>query len=365
MSVYRSMKNDLIEEYIIRFLSRRERPEDVEKLKQWLSEDPSNRDKLKDWLEVWDAAELLQNKEKYDGEKAYRKFLRYLKEAESQSSTDKTVKSQLAPVSKPLHPTLLRTISRIAAIFILSFSLGAGSLFYYMNKREAIEIAYVETIIPLGAKSEIVLPDGTNVWLNAGSKLRYPTDYGKESRTIYLEGEGYFKVAKQKDKTFAVQTSLMTVYALGTEFNVKAYQEEETIETTLISGKVAISNNTAHSDVGEPVILTPGQKLSLSVSDTHPRITQLSPEIASAEASWKNKNWRIEKESLKSLAVKLERRYDVKIKVDDSLLEYRFTSTLKDESLEQVLTAMQHSSPILYKVEGKQVTLYADPGKIK
>lgn len=361
-----------IDDFIIRFLSHQESGEDIQLLKKWLNEDISNKEQLKEWLHIWDATDIVNNQGKYDADAAYHKFLIYIEENE-----DKPNPKRVKP--KSLFIKTLYTIGKIAAVFILSFSLGAICFYYYSHSLAKENIAYIENIIPLGSKSEIKLPDGSIVVVNAGSKLRYPTNFGETSRDIYLEGEGYFKVAKDEKRTFIVHTSLMNVRALGTEFNVKAYPEEEIVETTLISGEVAIESGTIPSPVKKPVLLKPGQKYSVGSKKeqtatlkpqtpyipARPQIKQLSPDVANAEVSWKEKNWRIEKEKLRSLAIKLERRYDVEIKVDEKLLDYHFTSTLKDESLEQVLRAMQSTAPILYKVEGKSVTILADRKKIK
>lgn len=368
--------DNLIDEYIINFLSRQETDEDVEKLRKWLDEDISNRERLKEWLHIWDAAELVNNKDRYDANLAYHKFLEHIEEKEVQAK--RTKKASISG-----HKRMLITFGKIAAIFILSFLLGGISFYIYSRNHANENLTYVENIIPLGSKSEIKLPDGSVVWVNAGSKIRYPINFGENSRDIYLEGEGYFIVAKDEKRTFTVHTSLMNVRALGTEFNVKAYPEENTVETTLISGEVAIEGGNIPSPVKKPVLLKPGQKYSVSSekeinqikslskkrdelpSKDKPQIKQLPTYIAQAEVSWKEKNWRIEKEKLRSLAIKLERRYDVQIKVDEKLLDYHFTSTLKDESLEQVLKAMQTSSPILYTVDGKLVTISADPKRMK
>lgn len=360
-----------VDDYIIHFLSRQESAEDIDKLKNWLAKDPANKERLKEWLQVWDATDMVDNFDQYNADEAYHKFLIYLKKQESEKS-----------VRTPLFIKTIRYIGRIAAIFILGFSLGTSSLYFYKQQTKG-DIAYVENIVPLGSKSEIILPDGSKVWLNAGSKLRYPTNYGDISRDIFLEGEGYFKVAKKENKTFTVHTALMSIRALGTEFNVKAYPEEEMVETTLISGEVAIESEIKSAASKKSILLKPGQKYSMRSENekdttastqtptlqpaktTLPQIKQLSNDIVLAEVSWKEKNWRIEKENLQSLAQKLERRYNVRIQVDDKLMSYHFTGTLKDESLEQVLRAMQSSAPILYTIEGKEVTMIADPKKMK
>ena len=282
---------------------------------------------------------------------------------------------------------LMLNIRRLVAAVVIGFALGIG-LYYAVTANKTEQVAFVENIVPLGSKSEIVLPDGSRVWLNAGSTLRYPTNYGKTTRDLYLEGEGYFKVAKQAKKPFTVYTALSNIRALGTEFNVKAYPDETVEETTLIKGEVVVEKG----DAGDIIKLIPGQKLVIPSHDNttketeksqletnqvdtettahetlpvqpKPVISHLSPEMANAEISWKERNWRIESESLQSLSVKIERRYDVTIHVDDRLKNYRFTGTIKDESLEQVLHAMQLSAPILFKVEGKNVFITVDPKK--
>lgn len=358
--------NDQLNDAILNFLSRKESAEDIQQLREWLAADPTHRDELKQWFKVWDAARVLDKADAFREDEAYLRFL---------SRLEQDTARRQAPLPRR-QVTWFTPLLRIAAVFILSFSLGIGAHIYF--SRVDNSMAFVENIIPLGSKSEIKLPDGTTVWLNAGSKLRYPTDYGKTTRDIYLEGEGYFKVAKQKDKPFTVHTAIMKVRALGTEFNVKAYPDEQIAETMLINGSVVIDKGEKPSSMEKSVELRPGQKFSVTAylapkpEETVPEETQKAPVIeqlpavvAKAEVSWKERNWRIEKEELQSLAIKLERRYDVKIEVDDLLKNYRYTGTLKDESLEQVLTAMQLSSPILFEVNGKNVQIYVDTKKMK
>ncbi len=366
------MMKHQIDDYIVNFLAGTESPGDAQKLKEWLDADPAHRDELRQWLRIWDASEMVDDIGQYAPEKAYNQFMSRIKREISSKSIPKESRTEI----------IFRTVRRIAAVFVISFALGMLT-HYYMAKPQPEETAYVENIVPLGSKSEIKLPDGSMVWLNAGSKLRYPTDYGKTNRDIFLEGEGYFKVAKHAGKPFTVHTALLDVKALGTEFNVKAYPEEGIVETTLITGKVSIDKIEKESATDPPVVLVPGQKYSMTVRPeltpeeiltpdakatlaiAKPTIKQLAPTVANAEVSWKERNWRIESEELQSLSVKIERRYNVHIQVDDKLKNYRFSGTIKDESLEQVLNAMQLTAPILFRVDGKNVYLRVDPKKMK
>ena len=339
-----------IEDFIINFLARKESPEDVQKLKEWLAADPVRRDELKQWLAAWDSVGMMDATDQIDIKKAYQRFLFRVGAETAPKTSSKRISTN----------KIFITISRIAAIFVIGFSLGM--LFHlYLRNNQQEQVAFIENIVPLGSKSEIKMPDGTTAWLNAGSTLRYPTDYGKTQRNVYLAGEGYFKVTQQTEKPFTVHTTLAIITTLGTEFGVKAYPEENVLETTLIEGELAVEHSGA-SDAFDRVLLKTGQKLSVTVTDHQPEamVTQLDRDMAEAHVSWKETNWRIESETLQHLAVKLERRYNVRITVDDRLKDIRFSTTLSDESLEQVLRYIQISIPILFYIDGKNVDIQSD-----
>jgi len=348
-----------IEDYIINFLARKESPEDVQKLKEWLAVDPAHRDELKQWLAAWDTAVIVDAAEKINSDKAYQRFM-FRMGAESRET---------APTTSPqvVRMDIFRTIQRIAAIFVVSFSLGMLSHYYWVN-HQPDQFAFIENMVPLGSRSEIKLPDGSFVALNAGSTLRYPANYGKAKRDVYLEGEGYFNITKHSKRPFTVHTALANIKDLGTEFNVRAYPGEDVMEAILIRGELSVENSETFGAIERPILLKPGQKLSLTATpDAQPVlvITQLEPDMAEAEVSWKERNWRLEGVTLKDLAVKLERRYNVHIQVDDQLKNYSFTGTFEDESLEQVLRSIQLSvpisTPILYHIDGKNVYIQVDP----
>jgi ferric-dicitrate binding protein FerR (iron transport regulator) len=225
----------------------------------------------------------------------------------------------------------------------------------------------------------ITLPDSSSIWLNAGSRLRYGSDFNRTNRTVFVEGEAYFKVARNEAKPFLVKTPAITLKVLGTSFNVKAYPEENRVETTVESGSVQVLRN-VKGTLSDDLILTAGQKATIFKSslqtDSLPPATPLpAPENVLPDrvaertvvaknvktelyTSWKDMRWLIVRETLESLAVKLERRYNVQISfTDEALKDFSFSGTLEDETLEQVLKAIRLSAPINYTIRQNTVTL--------
>jgi ferric-dicitrate binding protein FerR (iron transport regulator) len=271
-------------------------------------------------------------------------------------------------------------ILKIAALFVFIFSAGGLLSYVVFNRPEKpTAIAYNEISAPLGARSEVVLPDGSRVWLNAGSKIKYLDAFNRVNRNVLLEGEAYFKVAKNDKLPFNVKTKDLSIIAVGTEFNVKAYDDEGIIETTLVEGKVSIMHNHLSRKQSQLVMLEPHQKAVYVKEDQHltvedlKAIRQTKPEIlqlkqgtvyVSAEVdplpiiAWKDNKLIFKGEELSSLLTKLERKYDVTFLYEsENIKQFHFTGTLEDETLTQVLDVIKLSAPIDYMLEGKQVNI--------
>ena len=296
--------------------------------------DKSNKRYFNDMREIWLAAPAAFSAQPFNTDAAYRLFL---------SRTQKKTPAQTVNNHRIVPVWFLR----VAAAVLIGFL--AGTLFMRQirptNSLPQLASQY-DVIVPHGSRSQVFLADGTKVWLNAGSRLRYATDFGQNSREVHLEGEAYFDVARDTTKLFVVKTDKLDVKALGTSFNVKAYLGEETIETILISGKVSIGKLT----------LAPNEKLVYARKNSKAIIE--TPNDAAVYTSWKDDLWRIESESLSSFAVKLERRYDVKIRfADRDAQALSITAAIKNESLEQVLRFLQLTVPIDFTIDGKTVVL--------
>ena len=259
----------------------------------------------------------------------------------------------------------------VAAILLVI----CGTLFYHMiSLSSGASDVHQEIIVPLGSRAKVALPDGSQVNLNAGSTLRYQKKYGVKRRDVWLDGEGFFDVRKSS-KPFVVHSGTVQIKAVGTSFNVRAYSSDQIVETTLVSGKIVVTGIGQHRETTEQgLTLLPNQKLIVSGL---PDMQEVSDEINSEqvidaektvilkkrvdpepEISWKDNKWVINREDMRSLAVKLERRFDVEIVFEDEQLKsFRYNGSLPDLSLEQVLKVMSMASPIEYAVNEKTVVI--------
>ncbi|GAA3650924.1 FecR family protein [Flavivirga jejuensis] len=223
------------------------------------------------------------------------------------------------------------------------------------NKTKIDVIVYNYLTVPRGGKFELTLADGTKVWLNSASKLKYPVAF-KEGVTREVEliyGEGYFDVSSSKNHNstkFNVVSKFQKVEVLGTEFNIKAYQDEEYVYTTLIEGKVAVSNEVykENLNINEQSIL----------DDDH-GIIRISDVNVYNETAWKKGIFSFRDKSLKDITKALSRWYDVDFVFKNKALEtMTFNGVLsKSKTLEGILTAIKRNVNLNYKIYDKKIVL--------
>ncbi|WP_163712393.1 FecR family protein [Mangrovibacterium lignilyticum] len=170
-----------------------------------------------------------------------------------------------------------------------------------------------QLIVPYGSKSQITLSDNTVVYLNAGSRLIYPSTFKGSSRVVHLIGEAFFDVSKNKHKPFIVKTDQIDIEVLGTRFNVTTYPENEKIETVLVEGSVSVSNDIS-SQFEKPVLLKPNQILTFNKQTKSVKIDSVDTEFYTL---WKDGMLKFEDAELNQIIHKVERLYDVKIILND------------------------------------------------
>jgi ferric-dicitrate binding protein FerR (iron transport regulator) len=362
-------KENVDYQVLIKYLEGTGSYEDIRKVREWFGNTESEEELYNKCFQFWEGLSLEPELSEYS-EKNILDHIHHEIKIEEEVFLTKT--------------NIFKSLTRYAAIFIIAFSIS-GVLFYYLgsNRMAIPKESFSELTVPLGSRAKFSLPDGTTVTLNAGSRLKYDNRFGFSDRVVQLEGEGYFKVAKDASKPFIVKTSYLSVRALGTEFNVKAYPDDRTIETTLVEGAVNIES-ISDSKVAEIHVLKPNQKFTYFKNDSTivdettsakektankikpiekqkiASIPKLVTENINIEPviSWKENRWVFEKQSLSQIAIALERKFDVQIKFEsDRLKTFRFTGIIINEPIEQVLDFMRITAPIDFKLKGRVVTI--------
>ena len=263
-----------------------------------------------------------------------------------------------------------------AAAVVAALAIGAWGLITWKNKQQAL--AANEVVAPKGSKTRTILPDGSTVWLNAGSRIVYANFNGPQ-REITLEGEAFFDVvqvlspATHQKKPFIVHAGTIDIRVLGTAFNVKSYPEEKTIETTLIRGLVQITRK--GDTKGGPVYLHPNDKIVLSASSietastnvpvastSEPAIKQIIhidstiKDSEHIETAWVYNRLEFRGDNFEQLALKLERWYNIKVYFeDDAVRQLKFNGSLQNETVEQAFMALKAAVPFEVRIVNNEV----------
>ena len=318
-------------------------PDEAEKLKIWLDKNPSKRSELYSLSVIW--AKLDTQRE------VNSKVI---------GNRWKNIRKHIKDNTKAGYRSALNTYQKYAAIFLLGALLPSLVLAYqafFIHEKMLSQVISV----PYGAKSNISLPDGSEIILNAGSKINYDANYGKKDRRITLKGEAYFKVAKNKKSAFIVKTKDITVKAYGTEFNVKCYDSDNTTEATLIEGSIGVRLNNNSSK--KEYLLKPKEQFiynHINGKDSkHNNLIIAKNVNINLTTSWIHDKIQVRSVTLKELAVKLQRKYNVTIHIENKELEkMKFTGILENETIEQILQALELSAKIKYRIDDREIWLY-------
>lgn len=362
---------DRIQILIIEYLSGTLDKGGLNILRAWLDKSKARQQEFNEIKTAWSLTENIR----YNNENFTEKWERLQEEIHAPGLINKAQKK---------HNQIYYYL-RIASVVVILVTLNITAIFYISTKTNKKFSAMSEVSAPLGSKSFVKLPDGSTVWLNAGSSIKYYNNINiKKIREVELSGEGYFDVKANPDKPFIVKTKDIDIVALGTSFNVKAYPKEKQIVTTLVKGKVDIkgvknkkfevSMNPnekvtyyAQSDEFETVKL---QETDKKIINNKRTLVVNSPEIPIIKdidvatenyTSWKDDRWIIHSEKLEDLVVLLERRYNVSIILKSpELNQYLFSGTFQNETLEQVFQIIRLTIPISYKIDKGVVQVNLD-----
>lgn len=354
-----------IKTLFISYLEKSISPEDEKILVQWINNNP---DSLKEWSELsklWNLASAAGNFDDVSMEKEWKLLLGKIDHG-----------NQLKPQSNNLFWYWL---PRIAAVFLLGAVFSAAIFYSFLNQQEN-DLVYHEISTPAGAKSKVTLPDGSEIWLNAGSSIKYSNRFGKKNRKVFLSGEAFFDVVSDKSKVFVVEASELNIKAYGTTFNVKSYPEENTVEATLIEGSIGVTRTAFGKKKQDEVMLErnqrvvyyrPTQKINevqteeiaketvpAPVNNEKNKLTYMISKGIDPQmfTSWKEGKLIISSDNLENIAVMLERKYDVKIHFEnEKLKKMKFTGTIENETVEHVIEAIGIAAHIDYELEERDV----------
>ncbi|WP_321309536.1 FecR domain-containing protein [Marinifilum fragile] len=238
---------------------------------------------------------------------------------------------------------------RVAAIVIVVFGLGWGANMFLnsMNKPEKL-VHKLE--VPKGQRSKLALADGTEVWLNSDSKLDFSFDDDKKQRVVTLSGEAFFNVSKDKEKPFIVNVKGQSLKVLGTVFNVRAYENEENVYTTLEEGSVEVKA------AGRAVIIEPNQQLIYSRLSNRLSLKKVDTNYYTV---WREGRYVFENESFDNLIRMVERWYDVQFEYPKEFFKnMHYSGVIKrTKPVEHVLSLINHITKIKYEYKGDVIVI--------
>ncbi|MDR1200566.1 MAG: DUF4974 domain-containing protein [Tannerellaceae bacterium] len=330
-------KNSHIDDLIAGYFSQEISEEELKELETWINKSPENEQQFRRMQEIWFSASCLSDKENFDKNEAYHRFLAH------------TEKKNVAPRRKISLRILWQSVAAIALLVVVSY-------ISFRQGNEQLKSHFTDIVIeaPWGSRTKTYLPDGTLAWLNAGSRISYSQGFGVNGRSVALSGEGYFEVARNEKLPFSVKTDEIQVNVLGTKFNFRNYPDDEEATISLLEGNVLVRN---HIKEGENIEMEPGQKVFLDKKNGLMRIIKVN---ARNTAEWTNGYLFFDEELLPDIVKELERSYDVRIIIthpDMEKLRFYGNFIRKELSIEEVLDMLGSTGKIKYCVNGKEIRL--------
>lgn len=330
------MEKKNISGIIRKYLANRFSPETEERVQRWLIRDEYKEEKEQVSQEYWDALDANTDSDTYVALERVNLRIGYNKE-------------HLATInSYQRFSRFINKSARVAAVVVPLLIMAAG-MFYYITESSGNELIKVSTVY--GEQKHLFLPDSSEIWLNAGSSISYPKAFSKDERFVTLIGEAYFSVKRNIDKPFIVNTEQLSVKVLGTEFNVKAYPNDEQITTTLTSGRVEVNATSQY-----PRILKPNEQLAYNKNTSDISITEVN--AADAEG-WISGRLIFTNATTEEIFNTLERRNDIVIdnKTNISASKRYTVRFLKGDSTKDILDILADIMGFNYQQYGNRIVL--------
>lgn len=313
------------DELIAKFLAGETNRLEQQELEKWLNLSDNNRAYFQQMKVIWHS---------------------HKKISVSEISALNSIKNKIK--SPSLIKNIWRSWQKIAAVLIIPIMIfSSQSLFVKKQKiSNNFQVPSVQEVsTPFGAFTYLVLPDSSKVWLNSGSRIKFPQQFKYDKRIVFLEGEAYFEVKSNVFKPFIVLTDKFNVKATGTKFNIRAYSQDESPQVALVKGIVAVTGKSKNNPF--TVNLKPHHVLNFN--DKKSSISSVESDIYKCYA-WKDGKLVFRNDPFEEVARRMSIQYNADIELrGEKLKQYSFRATFKNESLEQVLNLLKLSSPFVYR----------------
>ena len=334
-------ENKHIDELIANYLTEGLDKNALDELKTWIAASAENQQYFIRQREIWFSAVSREAASVYDKDKAFENFRNRV---ESQKEIQSTSRRGFS----------LSALWRYAAVVAIIIAVGCISYWQgEVNVKDTFADISVEA--PLGSKTKLYLPDGTLVWLNAGSRMTYSQGFGVDNRKVELEGEGYFEVKRNEKIPFFVKTKDLQLQVLGTKFNFRDYPEDHEVVVSLLEGKIGLNNLLREE---KEAVLSPDERAVLNKANG---LLTVESVTASNASQWTDGYLFFDEELLPDIAKELERSYNVKIHIaNDSLKTFRFYGNFvrREQNIQEVLEALASTEKMQYKIEERNITIY-------
>lgn len=328
--------NMINEELKAKFLAGECTEEELQQIKEWLKNSPQDKE------------EIFRMEKMSDKLKAQFMPKSQIRQAEERLMAH--IQKQEAEQEAEHHAHVVRLWRRAAAVAVVCVLGGLAWFYSQHNSLRHVQMQLVTT----GADNDttLVLPDGTKVWLNKLSALKYPKEFDSDNRVVEIEGEGYFEVTKNPHQPFIVESEVMSVKVLGTVFNFRIDKQQQRATVSLLEGKVKVVGN---HDEGT-IELKPGQKACV---DARLGNLTVSENDVYQDAMWHERKTAFSNANVSDIAKLLEKIYHIQVVVDPAIDQTNtYSGVIKEkETIDSVLDLLQNTLPIHYKVKGNRVYL--------
>lgn len=334
---------------IYRYLAGECTAEEKQRILRWMNADPENREIMQSIQRIWSVEPRKETES--DIQLAWKHLEERLEQREQVLTT-----VERRPGRFPIRKSGPFVWYRVAAVFMVIAVTTLYAALNFSGNPDPEPLAMNEVVTEKGQRAQLVLDDGSRVRLNADSKITHPKEFGAENRVVQLSGEAYFEIVRD-GRPFFVHADDAVIEILGTEFNVLAYEEEE-IQVVVSGGKVSVR----HQDANESnaAFLERGDMASLKRGGNElPSVTHNVD--LERHLGWLDYRLEFDATPLEKVAKRLERWYEMDITLaDPSLSDLRFTAVFEDESIDEVLDALQLSLDLEYEIQDRQITFFRE-----